>query len=142
MRRLVLASTVSFALLFGACFVGHQFVYGPFVLPRLASFRGIPLVWWVAMAAPAIATLIGLGLWLRRPVEFLLSSTMGAAGVFAFTAWASARLEPGFQKSALLGRPDPLSELLGAFAIAGVCLWIQVMTRAVAQRHSETRSAA
>jgi hypothetical protein len=88
------------ALLLGVVFVSTQeLFYEPFIVPRLAGWHQVPLLWWVAAFAPEIGVCVVAAVLARRAREWLVFCVLGAF-VVTSVQWLLGLLdEPGHLKA-------------------------------------------
>ncbi len=87
------------ALLLGVAFVSSQeLVYEPFIVPRLAGWHHVPLLWWVAALAPEAAVCLLAALLARRAQEWFTFCILGALVVTSLQWVAGVLDQPGHLK--------------------------------------------
>src|SRR2546422_11647919 len=87
------------ALLLGVAFVSTQeLFYEPVIVPRLAGWHQVPLLWWVAALAPEAAVCLVAALLARRAREWLAFCILGALVITSLQWLAGLLNQPGHLK--------------------------------------------
>src|SRR5881409_2732557 len=87
------------ALSLGAAFVTTQEVfYEPFIVPRLAGWHQVPLLWWAAAFAPEAGVCVAAALLARRARDWLAFCILGALVVTSLQWLAGLLNAPGHLK--------------------------------------------
>ena len=87
------------ALLLGATFVGTQeLFYDPFIVPRLARWQQVPLLWWGAAFVPEVGVAVVAALLAQRAREWVVFCMLGALVVTSLQWLAGLLNEPGHHK--------------------------------------------
>jgi hypothetical protein len=93
-RRLIL-----FSVLLGLAYVlSDEFLYEPFVVPRLSAWKEVPILWWVVTVAPEASVCVAAALMARSRKEWVLFSIFGALMVTTLQWRAALQNESGYLK--------------------------------------------
>lgn len=132
MKRMT-GRAILFPFLLGVAFVlSQEFLYEPFVVPRLAGWKEVPILWLVLIFAPEAAVCVAAALMARSRKEWVLFSLAGALVITTLQWLAAALNEPGHLKM-IEGGPDHfvLQFLILSVLLLGVVAAIRTLRFAV-----------
>jgi hypothetical protein len=124
---------ILFPFLLGVAFVvGLKFLYEPFVVPRLAGWQEVPILWVVLTLAPAAAVCVAAALKARSIKEWVLFSVAGAL-VITTLQWLAAALNQPAHHKMIEGGPEQfvLQFLVLSVLLLGVLATIRTVRFAV-----------
>jgi hypothetical protein len=129
---------ILFPFLLGVAFVlSQEFLYEPFVVPRLSAWKEVPTLWWVLILAPEAAVCIAAALMARSRKEWILFCVAGALVVTTLQWLAAALNQPGHLKL-IEGGPEHfvLQFLILSVLLLGVIATIRTLRFAVLRLHA------
>ena len=95
----MLRSLIVFPLFLGVAFVlSQELIYEPLIVPRLSTWKEIPVYWWVAAFAPEVIVCLAAAL-MTKPAKEWLSFCASGALVITTVQWVAGLLnQPGHSK--------------------------------------------
>jgi hypothetical protein len=86
--------------------ISPRFIYEPWVVPHLAQFQSVPVLWWVVVYLPQFLVCCLAGLVLRHWSEAAVFSCVGALLLTCVALYLQSEHRPGYiNGSGILGSP-------------------------------------
>ena len=95
------ARLIIFLLLFIVALISAQFlIYEPFIVPRLPTWKTVPIQWWLAMYSPLLLVCIVFAISCQSVIEWLLFCLLGVITEILLSLVACNQNWPGYRNCA------------------------------------------